>query len=524
MRGRTMRRFAVKLAAVCAGAMAAGQGIAPAAAIAASPASSIEDAVRAQASSDRSLRHFYAMRGYKPLWTDGVGIFASAERLLERLESADADGLDPDDYQVRRLRQAFDEADTPKALARAEMLLSKNLMKYLRDFHRAPAAEMTYVDPALIPTAPSPGAALERMAKAGNGPLAPALGTHPIYEDLRAYYVKWREGRAAAPRTPVPEGPPLRVGSTGPRVQALRARLGLNRTGPFGLIDAAAVRAFQTENGLPVTGTANAQTLALLAPELVSQGAPGDIERRLRLNLERARAHPAAAERYILVDAAAQRLWLYENGRPKDSMRVIVGRVGEPTPMLAAYIRYAALNPYWNVPADLVRTRVAPHVVKQGLGYLKAQRYEILSSWEEGAKTVDPKTIDWKAVVAGKVDLAMRQLPGPKNSMGNIKFMFPNRYGVYLHDTPDKKLFGSDDRSQSAGCVRLEDAPKLARWLFGRVPSARGAKPEQQVPLAKPVPVYITYLTAAPTPDGIAFREDFYGRDDQAGLKLARRD
>ena len=522
-RGRTMRRAAVKLAAICAGAMVAAQGFPPGAAIAAVPSSSLEEALRAQASSDRTLRHFYGMRGYRPLWIDEGGLFASAERLLERLETAEADGLDPDDYQVRRLRKAFDEADSPKAFARAEMLLSKNLIKYVRDLHRAPAAEMTYVDPALIPTAPSPGAALERMAKAGNGPLAPALGTHPIYEDLRAYYVKWREGRAGRPGVRVPQGPPLRVGSTGPRVQALRARLGLDREGPFGLIDAAAVRAFQSEHGLPVTGTANEETLALLNPASFDD-APDDIGHRLRLNLERARALPAAADRYVLVDAAAQRLWLYEDGKAKDSMRVIVGRVGEPTPMLAAYIRYAALNPYWNVPADLVRTRVAPHVVKQGLGYLRAQRYEILSSWAEGAKTVDPKTIDWKAVVDGKVDLAMRQLPGPKNSMGTIKFMFPNQYGVYLHDTPDKKLFGADDRSQSAGCVRLEDAPRLARWLFGRVPKAKGATAEQQVPLPEPVPVYITYLTAAPTPDGIAFREDFYGRDAPAGMKLARRD
>ncbi|MFN3387977.1 MAG: murein L,D-transpeptidase, partial [Allosphingosinicella sp.] len=501
------------------------QGFAPAAVQAAVPSSSLEEAVRAQASSDRTLRHFYALRGYKPLWTDGTGIFASAERMLERLKTADADGLDPGDYQVRRLRQAFDAADSPKALARAEILLSKNLMKYVRDLHRAPAAEMTYVDPALIPTPPTPGAALERMAQAGNGSLAPALATHPIYEDLRAYYVQWRRGRTVKPGVRVPEGPPLKVGSTGPRVQALRARLGLDREGPFGLIDAAAVRAFQAENGIPVTGTANAQTLALLNPPASGGGdAPGDVERSLRLNLERARALPAAAERYVLVDAAAQRLWLYEDGKVKDTMRVIVGRVNEPTPMLAAYIRYAALNPYWNVPTDLVRTRVAPHVLKQGLGYLKAQRYEILESWDEGAKTVDPKTIDWRAVVDGKVDLAMRQLPGPKNSMGNIKFMFPNQYGVYLHDTPEKKLFGSDDRSQSAGCVRLEDAPKLARWLFGRMPSAKGGKPEQQVPLEKPVPVYITYLTAAPTENGIAFREDFYGRDGKAALSLAQRD
>jgi murein L,D-transpeptidase YcbB/YkuD len=243
-------------------------------------------------------------------------------------------------------------------------------------------------------------------------------------------------------------------------------------------------------------------------------GVSRDQQDRVRASLERLRGLPSdLGDRFVLVDAASARLWMYEGGKPVGSMKVVVGRPGEETPLLAARIRHLSLNPYWNVPADLVRKIIAPAVLKQGPGYLRSAGYEVLTDWSEGARTRDAREIDWAAVVNGSVDLPVRQLPGPRNSMGQVKFMFPNAHGVYLHDTPNRELFAQDDRSRSAGCVRLEDAPRLAAWLLGRPHQAKSSAPEQVVPLADRVPVYITYLTAMPDKGRIVFNNDHYGRD-----------
>lgn len=249
----------------------------------------------------------------------------------------------------------------------------------------------------------------------------------------------------------------------------------------------------------------------------------GSEQRLLRLNLERARALPAFGQRHILVDAAAARLWLYEDGRPVDSMKVVVGKTSEATPMMAALIRYAMVNPYWYVPPDLVQGRIAPSVLDQGLGYLKTKRYEVLSDWSPDATIVDPSTVDWKAVAAGREELPVRQRPGSDNAMGKMKFMFPNERGVYLHDTPERHLFAEDARRFSSGCVRLEDAPRLAKWLFGEPLNAATGTPEQRVDLPQAVPVYITYLTAAPEDGRIAFRDDPYHRDATQMARLGSR-
>ena len=235
----------------------------------------------------------------------------------------------------------------------------------------------------------------------------------------------------------------------------------------------------------------------------------------LSLNLERARVLPGGKQRYILVNAAQQRLYTYENGRQLDSMAVVVGKPKYPTPMMTAYVRFASLNPYWFVPPDLAAERIAPKVVKQGLGYLNDLGYQVLSDWAPNAQIIDPKTIDWKAVAAGKAEVLMRQLPGPHNSMGRMKFMFPNEAGVYLHDNPERELFKEAARLYSGGCVRLEDAARLGHWLFGRDLDWESAGTEEMVPLANPVPVYITYLTAMPSAEGgsIAYFDDVYGRD-----------
>ena len=263
-----------------------------------------------------------------------------------------------------------------------------------------------------------------------------------------------------------------------------------------------------------------------LAASRASGIAPGQdraaLERQLRINMDRARALPAdQSGRYVLVDAASARLFLYENGTVRDSMRVIVGKPSEQTPMIASMIKTAVLNPYWNVPPDLVQKRVAPSVLKEGTAYLRNKRYEVLADWSENPRALDPKSVDWAAVAAGRLEVRVRQLPGPGNSMGEMKFMFPNEFGVYLHDTPEKALFAQADRNQSSGCVRVEDARRLARWLFGSTPRARASTPEQVVELARPVPVYITYMTAAWDGTKVALGQDPYSRDVNRGTRLA---
>ena len=244
-------------------------------------------------------------------------------------------------------------------------------------------------------------------------------------------------------------------------------------------------------------------------------------------NLARIRAIPAAPPggRYVLVNAAAARLWMYENGRPVDTMKVVVGKVDHQTPVMSGYIRYAIVNPYWNVPADFTRDKIAKAVLQRGKSYLRSAGYQVMSDWTNDATVVEPGSVDWKAVADGDVNLRVRQLPGAGNSMGQVKFEFPNALGIYLHDTPQHQLMSEQARQFSSGCVRLEDAQRLGKWLFGgSMPG--GEATEERIDLPAVVPVYITYLTVQPGEDGhLAVLDDPYGRDSggQRSLQAALR-
>lgn len=241
--------------------------------------------------------------------------------------------------------------------------------------------------------------------------------------------------------------------------------------------------------------------------------------RQIWANLDRVRAIPAVPKgRHILVDTASARLWMYEDGKVVDSMKVVVGKPELQTPQMAGFIRTAILNPYWNIPNDLVQHNIAPNVVERGVGYLKAGGYQVLADWRPDAPVIDPRTIDWQAVRQGLKQVHVRQLPGGTNFMGKVKFEFPNAQGIYLHDTPDKHLLKEDARQLSSGCVRLEDAARMHRWLTGSALPRRVKQIEQIEPLPEMVPIYITYLTAMPDGQHIAFHADPYRRD---GMQLA---
>ena len=244
--------------------------------------------------------------------------------------------------------------------------------------------------------------------------------------------------------------------------------------------------------------------------------ANGDqLDPRVLASLDRARNTPPQG-RYVMVDTAGAHLYMIEDGRIVDTMRVIVGK-SDPstqTPMLASTIYYATLNPYWHVSEEMLRSTIARNVLDQGLGYIKARGYQVMAP--DGSGTlIDPAKVNWRAVAAGRETVRVRQLPGPSNSMGQLKIPFPNGLDIYLHDTPNKALFSQDDRSLSHGCIRLEDADRLGRWLLGREPRAASADPEQNVLLPRPVPIYLTYLTAQVNSGQVSFVDDSYGRDTQ---------
>ena len=252
----------------------------------------------------------------------------------------------------------------------------------------------------------------------------------------------------------------------------------------------------------------------------LAQMTGGVLDRRVMVNLERARAFPPSG-RFVLIDIASQQLFMFENGQVRDSMKIIVGKRDKQTPMIASVIHYATFNPYWNVPDDLVQSLIAPNVLNQGTSYLHARGYEVVLNWSNDPPRLSPEKIDWKAVAAGRERVRVRQKPGPANSMGNYKFSFANGLGIYLHDTPQKDLFNSRNRMLSNGCVRLEDAPRLARWLLGHPPVAPSSAPEQHVQLARGVPVFLTYLTVRSDGVRLTFTDDGYGLDGAANHELA---
>lgn len=400
-------------------------------------------APRAAFAGQDHISDFYAARGGRLLWLGQPG--RQVDVLLELFETADVDGLNPRKYRLGDLHKAVRAARSgdPRALRKADMMLSEALISYARDLRRPGDIGIIYVDNELWPAPPAPRAILEAAAAAPSLErwVAQIGWVHPLYAQLR------------------------------------------------------------------------------LALTTGGYSDPAERE-RIILNLERARELPMPKGRHVLVNAAAQRLFMYEDGQVVDSMRVVVGQPKYATPMMSAFIRYANLNPYWNVPPDLAAERIAPNVVKQGVKYLRSRGYELLSDWSDSAEVIDPTSVDWKAVAEGREQVRVRQLPGSGNAMGKMKFMFPNAQGIYLHDTPEKELLTEASRLFSGGCVRLEDAARLGSWLFGKPLEPKGARTEQPVPLPTPVPVYITYLTAVPSGSQLAFFDDIYGRDAQRLAQL----
>ncbi|MFL6752489.1 MAG: L,D-transpeptidase family protein [Sphingomicrobium sp.] len=372
--------------------------------------------------------------------------------------------------------------------------------------------DMIYIDEELVPRAIHDNGLFHDISfdDWSGAPVDLFVPVNPIYTDLRRGLVRYQQRWGDLPQVPIPAGAALKPGSTGERVALLRERLGLGGGDSYDPALASAVKEFQGVHGLKADGIAGAGTV-----EALNRGAQY-YQQLIIINMERAKRLPAPQEqrKYAIVDAGGARLSLWENGRMVDQMKVVVGKAETATPMMAAYIKYASVNPYWNVPPELVKNLIGPRVAAQGVSYLTDREYQVLTDYGENAKLIDPNTVDWQAVVDGRQDVRLRRLPSPANSMGMMKFMLPNYFGIYLHDSPEKAHFTNNELWISNGCVRVEDYKRFASWLFGGyVPRGSNPKVEEEVNLPKPVPVYMTYLTVQPTVSGVQFLADPYGRD-----------
>ena len=347
------------------------------------------------------------------------------------------------------------------------------------------------------------------FARYAGAPLDLLQAINPLYTELRRGLVRYQKQWSSLPQFRVEPGPTLTLGAEGEQVTLLRERLGLPAGSRFDEALQRRVTTYQKVHGLAPDG--------IIGDDVITSLNRGSLHyaQVLMINMERARRLPAPGEleRHIIVDAGSARIFMYEDGQLVDWMRAAVGSHETQTPMMAAFIRYASVNPYWNLPPEFNVNMVAPRVLEQGLDYLSDRKYEVFAGWTEKAAQLDPATVDWQAVSEGKLSLRIRRGPGPGNSMGDIKFMMPNDLGIYLHDTHDKSVFTKANRWISNGCVRVEDAQRLAAWLFGEAPQRGDPDVQKRVDLAEPVAVFLTYLTAEATPDGVVFRPDPYQRD-----------
>ncbi len=249
---------------------------------------------------------------------------------------------------------------------------------------------------------------------------------------------------------------------------------------------------------------------------------------RVVANLDRARGMPAKG-RFVLVNSANQTLYMYQDGTPVGSMKIVVGDNGEHlknrpdtrTPLVTSMMFYVIHNPYWNSSDTLTRLNIAPRYAAEGDKYFKQRGFKVMSDWTNDAKVIPTSEVDWKGVRAGKVSIRIRQDPGPENFMGQLKFPFANPQDIYLHDTDpgDRNLFGLSQRTRSNGCVRLENAEGLATWLLGHRPDESITQPEYPEQLPQGVPIYVTYLTAVPKDGQLTFLDDVYGWDPRGASR-----
>ncbi|MEQ8586418.1 MAG: L,D-transpeptidase family protein [Thalassobaculaceae bacterium] len=462
---------------------------------------------------------FHDARPEAAIWVDTDApptLNAKGAAVMRTIARADRQGLRPEDYTLP-------DAESPADLDRA---VTGTLLRYMTDLQAGRIAPQKAdpdlfifareVDgPALLDTvhaSPDPQKTLEDLAPA-----------NPIYRRLRRLLLDYRALALNGGWRAIPEGETLKPGMSDPRVRAVRNRLSVtddltpNAT-ETDLYDPAlesAVRQFQRRHGLDADGALGPKTLAALNVPVETR------IRQILLNMERFRWMPDEfGDDHVFVNMAGFELDYVVQGVTRLSMRVVVGRPYRETPIFSDTIRYLEFNPTWTVPARIAALDLLPKI-KADPSYLAAGGYELYAGWTDDAARVDPGTVDWTAIPKGRFPYRLRQAAGEKNALGQVKFMFPNRFDVYLHDTPARGLFARSVRNFSSGCIRLEKPITLAEALLqadGQDPQRVGkildSRKTTRVNLQTPVPVHLAYLTAWIGEGGtVEFRDDIYGRD-----------
>ncbi|TKB27476.1 murein L,D-transpeptidase [Desulfopila sp. IMCC35006] len=478
------------------------------------------------------LTEIYNKTGVEPLWVSTEGPTEKAQTILNYLTNAYQHGLNPQEYKVDRLGELWPAEDAEK-LAELDTALTYNLVKYIHDISYGQLKPLAS-DPELFAEAGektfNPVLAMKHVLSTGNlnDFLASLPPQHHQYRGLKAGLAHYRKIAENGGWTTVPGGPSLRPGDIDPRISAVRKRLQVTDPllGPaqgsaatvFDPMLKEAVLAFQRQNGLTPDGIIGKNTISALNISVAENIAT------IRINMARWRwqAHDLG-KRYVLANIASFNLKAFEDDEIVLDMPVIVGQEQHQTPVFSGKIKYIDVNPFWNIPPSIAQKEELP-ALRKNSNYLVNRHVRLFSSWRPDAAELDSRAIDWHTVTQDKMaGYKLRQDPGPWNALGKIKFVFPNTYSVYMHDTPAHNLFDRTKRDFSHGCIRVSNGLNLAlfllkdqaeAWPVEKFKEIYNQLDRKVIQLPVPVPVHITYLTTWVDKNGtILFNRDIYARD-----------
>ncbi|MFN0264864.1 murein L,D-transpeptidase [Tepidamorphus sp. 3E244] len=484
------------------------------------------------------LAEYYSDPSNPALWVDGSAASQKAVTMVEILRTANLDVLDPDDYNAGTLGNLLNAELVPD-LANLEVGLSTALLDYTRHLAagRIEPAKIN-AELAIFPEVPDPMKVLTGVRDANDIVAYATLGFEPKtaqYARLRSALAVFRQLAAVGGWPMVPEGETLKEGMLDPvRVPVLRKRLevagflapGAHSGDTFNGALMEALKVFQERHGLEIDGAVGPNTLAELNVTVDER------VRQIELNMERRRwMQDKPGDFYVFVNLADQFLKVVElqGDREKTihTALTVVGKKYHRTPVFSEMMKYIVINPSWNVPFSIATQEYLPKL-KKDPGVLDKQNIRLLSD----GRDVNPYAINWASITPKTFRWQLQQRPGNNNALGQIKFMFPNRFNVYIHDTPSKGLFSQASRVFSHGCVRVQNPFDLADVLLGRqgmsksqIDAIKAKGVERIVRLKEPIPVHINYLTAWVNKDGtVHFRRDVYGRDEtlDKALQAAR--
>jgi len=472
----------------------------------------------------------YRIPDPRPFWVTPDGPGPNASIILDFLKKAEAEGLDPKNYEVDKIAALFTVRE-PRMLAELDTLLTFNLIKYIHNVSKGQIKPYYAETEMFVPADEVDFKPVTTMAKVlGTQDLAGYLASlppaHAHYTHLKKALLTYRAIEKNGGWLSIPPGKIIRPGDDDDRLPSVIRRLSAtgdlvpavpldNHYSP--LLRQSIVR-FQDRHGLAADGNVGPNTLAAMN---VSVGAR---IQQIIINMTRWRWQaPDLGKKYILVNIANFDLKAFEDGQEVFQFPVIVGKYNHQTPIFSDRIRYISFNPYWNIPPNIAANEELPRLRKNP-HHLMNRHVRLFSNWSDNAREIDSRFVDWKNVSPAKMrQYKLRQDSGPWNALGRIKFDFPNEYDVYLHDTPSHNLFSRTQRDFSHGCIRVSDPEKLAAfvlqgqaedWPPEKISSHIKGKKQVFIRVAEPVPVHITYQTSWVDKGGlICFNNDIYDRD-----------